>query len=107
MEQSSAKDNAKEPDWQELEELFTLMKTSKVNFRTLFTDVFTAKELEELANRWKIIKLLKKHTPHSEVALELGVGIATVTRGAKTLVNPNGGFNQLFKLYESKRNTNK
>lgn len=47
--------------------------------------ILTPKELEELTNRLQIIKLLKKGLPHQEIARQLKVGVATVTRGSREL----------------------
>lgn len=44
--------------------------------------LFTTNELIEIPTRLQIIKMLKKGTPQHEIAEKLGVGIATVTRGA-------------------------
>ena len=46
---------------------------------------FTPNELEHFPVRLEIIKMLKKGTPQREIAKKLGVGIATVTRGAKEI----------------------
>lgn len=51
--------------------------------------LLTPKELSEIPHRIQIIKLLKAGLPQREVAERLGVGIATVTRGAKE-INNNG-----------------
>ena len=47
--------------------------------------ILTPKELEEISTRLEIIKLLKKGIPQREIAEKLGVGIATITRGAREL----------------------
>jgi len=47
--------------------------------------LLTPKELDEIANRMEIIRLLRLGTSQREVAQQLGVGIATVTRGARVL----------------------
>lgn len=44
--------------------------------------ILTTKELDEIPTRLQIVKMLKKGTPQHEIAKMLGVGIATVTRGA-------------------------
>lgn len=45
----------------------------------------TAKEREELVQRIEIIKKLVAGQPQHQIARDLGVGIATVTRGSKEL----------------------
>ena len=47
--------------------------------------LFTEGELEEIAKRIQIIKKLKNGIPQHRIAKELGVGVATVTRGSKEI----------------------
>lgn len=47
--------------------------------------ILTEGELDEVAMRLQIVKLLKAGVPQKEIAEKLGVGIATVTRGSKEL----------------------
>lgn len=48
-------------------------------------NILTPSELDEIATRLQIFKLLKKGVSQREVAEKLGVGIATVSRGAREL----------------------
>jgi TrpR family trp operon transcriptional repressor len=47
--------------------------------------ILTPKELINISQRLQIIKQLKKGIPQREIAKSLGVGIATVTRGAREI----------------------
>ena len=47
--------------------------------------LFTPQELEQLNQRIEIVGLLKQGMPQREIADTLGVGIATVTRGAREI----------------------
>ena len=47
------------------------------------TALLTEKEQAEIANRIQIFALLQQGLPQREIAERLGVGIATVSRGAK------------------------
>lgn len=47
--------------------------------------ILTSKELLEIPNRLKIIKMLKKGVSQHEIAGNLRVGVMTVTRGSKVL----------------------
>lgn len=47
--------------------------------------ILTPKELEEISVRLQIVKQLKRGVSQREIAENLGVGIATVTRGSKEL----------------------
>lgn len=51
--------------------------------RNLVRGMFTEGEIEEFARRIEIVKMIKKGVPHHKIALTLGVGVATVTRGAR------------------------
>ncbi|HBU07030.1 MAG TPA: transcriptional regulator [Candidatus Magasanikbacteria bacterium] len=61
-------------------------------------DLLTGAEIEELPKRLQIIKQLDKGVSQREVAKNLGVGIATVTRGAKELKNKKGGFRKVLDI---------
>lgn len=47
--------------------------------------LLTLGELEEIARRLQIVKLLKEGLSQREIAEKLKVGIATVTRGSKEI----------------------
>ena len=54
-----------------------------VTMTLLLKALFTSKELKELDNRLSIFQMLLKGKKQREISEELGVGIATVTRGAQ------------------------
>lgn len=56
---------------------------SSLAMRTLIRGLFTEKEIEEFARRIEIVKMVKKDVPQHKIALTLGVGVATVTRGVR------------------------
>lgn len=49
------------------------------------TDLLTPSELSEISKRLQIFKRLEAGVPQRQIADELGVGIATVTRGSRVL----------------------
>lgn len=55
------------------------------SMRKLVHGLFTESEILEIAQRLEIVRLLKKGTPQHKVALQLGVGVGTVTRGAREI----------------------
>ena len=59
----------------------------------LLKALFTSKELKELDNRLSIFQMLLKGKKQREISEELGVGIATVTRGAQAYENE-----EIFKI---------
>lgn len=69
---------------QELIEAFLSIKTKKEMLEFL-QGILTPAELEELPRRLQIVKMLKSGVSQHEIARQLGVGVATVTRGSKEL----------------------
>lgn len=51
--------------------------------------IFTPAELEHIPKRLELVRLLKQGVPQHEIARQLGVGIATVTRGSGELKKNN------------------
>lgn len=49
------------------------------------TVLLTPNEISEMVRRLKIIALLDEGIPQRDIAKQLGVGIATVTRGSRAL----------------------
>jgi len=47
--------------------------------------ILTIKELIEISTRLEIVKQLKLGIPQQKIAKDLGVGVATITRGAHEL----------------------
>lgn len=72
------------------EELLILIDTM-LKYRTrgkmydFLQGILTPKELVEVPKRLAIVNMLKKGIAHHEIAQTLGVGIATVTRGASEI----------------------
>lgn len=75
-----------------------LNSKNKQDIKNFLSDLLTPQEFDELAVRWQIVQELSKGITQREVAKKFGVGIATVTRGAKALLDSRGGFNRLIKL---------
>jgi TrpR family transcriptional regulator, trp operon repressor len=65
------------------QELLTI-KTEK-EMTEFLKAILTEQEKEVVPKRLQIVKMLKKGVSQREIADRLGVGIATVTRGAKEL----------------------
>lgn len=57
----------------------------KRSLRDFLDGILTPKELLEIPRRLQVVKMLKKGIPQHQIAKELGIGIATVTRGSKEL----------------------
>ncbi len=69
-------------------ELFieTLLKVkNKKQMRNLLYGIFTPGELEEIPRRLEIVRRLKAGIGQHRIARDLGVGVATVTRGSREI----------------------
>ncbi len=71
----------------QLKELIDLLLNieTKEEMEDFLLGILTPKELEEIPTRLRIVKMLKKGISQHEIAGELGIGVATVTRGSKEL----------------------
>ena len=87
-------------------EVNTIIRKVAVSGGTLLNefldDLFTTSEYEEIARRWQIVKMLESGIPQREIAERLGVGVATVTRGAKELADKKGGFRKAITKFGTK-----
>lgn len=64
----------------------TLLKTrNKGQMRNLLFGIFTPGELEEIPRRLEIVRRLKEGIGQHRIARDLGVGVATVTRGSREI----------------------
>ncbi len=62
-----------------------LSVNTKEKIENLLLGLLTPKEIEEFAQRIRLVQLLKKGVSQHEIAGKLGLGVATVSRGAKEI----------------------
>ena len=78
----------------ELKELFqtivALETTTEVE--RFFRDLCTLSELEAMAHRWQVARLLEQCLPYLEIAERTGASTTTVTRVAHWLRHGEGGY---------------
>lgn len=58
---------------------------NKEQMRNFLLGIFTPGELEEVPRRLEIVKRLKEGVGQHKIANDLGVGVATVTRGSREI----------------------
>ena len=87
---------------EELVEVLSKVARDRQLLKDFLGDLLTPSERRGLAIRWQIVRQLQRKVPHWEVAGNLKVAIATVTRGARTLLNPEGGFRRALRSVVSK-----
>lgn len=74
--------------------------TSKLN--TFLEVMLTPGEYKEIPKRWQIIRRLHKGEPQRKIAKSLQVGIGTVTRGARELLDKEGELTQILNKISKK-----
>lgn len=57
-----------------------------------FRDLCTRREIEEMSQRWEIVRLLDEGLPYREVAERTASSTATVTRISQWLHHGEGGY---------------
>lgn len=80
---------------QELIKVLVNISNEKL-MQVFLADLLSAKELDDIVMRWQIVKQLAKNIPQREIAKNLGVSIAKITRGSRALQNKNSGFRKIL-----------
>ncbi|KZM40371.1 Trp operon repressor [Marinomonas sp. SBI22] len=70
-----------------MQDLITYLRSasSDEEMQNKLTGLLTPSEVLEMSKRLQIFAMLKEGVPQREIAKQLGVGIATVTRGSRAL----------------------
>ncbi len=55
----------------------------KADFEASLADILTPAEIHDIADRIRILEMLKAWISQRKIALELGISITTVTRGSR------------------------
>jgi TrpR-related protein YerC/YecD len=78
----------------EMRELFDaiLSLETRAETESFFRDLCTLSELEAMAHRWQVARLLEEGLPYLEIAELTGASTTTVTRVAHWLRHGEGGY---------------
>lgn len=79
----------------DLFQVFLSIKGDKL-MEEFLVDLLTLSEFEEIIKRWQVVKALYRGISQRQIAADLGVSIATVTRGSRELRNKKGGFRKIL-----------
>jgi len=63
--------------------------TDKKTMRRLFQEMFTPAEIQDVALRWRLMKMLHEGIPQREIAQRLGISLCKITRGSRVLKSKN------------------
>jgi TrpR-related protein YerC/YecD len=61
-----------------------------------FRDLCTRRELEEMSQRWAVVRRLADNRPYREIAAETGVSTATIVRINQWLRHGTGGYQAML-----------
>ena len=75
-------------------ELFDALRSlkSRQELEAYLRDLCTLGELEAMAHRWQVARLVAQGLPYTEIAEKTGASTATVTRVAHWLNHGEGGY---------------
>ena len=79
------------PDAADLFRTIRLLRTDE-EVERFFRDLCTISELEAMAHRWQVARLLDEGLPYQEIARVTGASTATVTRVAQWLRHGEDGY---------------
>jgi TrpR family trp operon transcriptional repressor len=101
MKPRSRNEKSAKSQKEELNKLIALLKDA-AEVEELFKELLTPAEYEDLARRWHLVRLLITGASQREVSKEVGIGVATVTRGARELRNESCMFKHMYERLYSK-----
>ena len=77
----------------------TLAKTDDVDLIERFLPcLLTKNELQEVASRWALVKLIDQGVSQRKISSELGLSLCKITRGSKELKKKDSPFKSMIDL---------
>ncbi len=73
-----------------------LLLENREEAAAFFRDLCTRRELEEMSQRWAVVRLLAEGLPYREIAERTGVSTATITRINQWVQHGTGGYRTLL-----------
>jgi TrpR-related protein YerC/YecD len=90
-------------DAKDLFEAIHLLRTPE-EVEHFFRDLCTLSELEAMAHRWRVARLLDEGLPYQQIARISGASTATVTRVAQWLRRGENGYQLMLERTKRRRN---
>lgn len=88
------------------DQLFEAIATIKtaVEARSFLQDLCTPAEIQAMADRWRVVAMIKVGKPYRQIYDETGVSVTTVGRVARCITMGEGGYNIIYERLENKKN---
>lgn len=83
---------------QDLYEAISLIKTREEAMQ-FFEDLCTPTELEAMADRFRVVSLVKAGMPYRKIQAETKVSVTTIGRVARALMMGEGGYNIIYNRF--------
>src|SRR6058998_2074025 len=92
----------------EMKALFEAIQSleSREETESFFRDLCTLSELEAMAHRWQVARLLEQGLPYLEISRRTHASTTTVTRVAYWLHHGEGGYRLVLDRLKRRRATN-
>lgn len=68
--------------------------------RNFFQDLCTPAEMQAMADRWRVVGLIKTGKPYRQIYDETGVSVTTVGRVARCITHGENGYNVIYERLE-------
>lgn len=81
----------------ELSRLLAVTEDSEL-IRDFLESLLTPREIQDLAGRWELVKLLDDGWTQRAIASQLGMSLCKITRGARELRRPDAPFHRMLAL---------
>ena len=96
-------EHVKREQMEELAEAMLTLKNQEEAF-LFFEDIFTVKELQAVAQRLAVARLLKRRVTYQDIAEQTGASTATISRVNRSLAYGAGGYQMvLSRMKDSSR----
>ena len=73
-----------------------LLLESRDEAAAFFRDLCTFHELEEMSQRWAVVRFLASGLPYRSISAETGVSTTTITRISQWLQHGTGGYRMIL-----------
>lgn len=88
-----------------VEELFEAVLTLQnvQEYMEFFEDVCTVKEVQSIAQRFAVAKMLRAGSTYAEVAAKTGASTATISRVNRSMTYGNGSYDKIFERLQNSK----
>ena len=67
---------------------------------SFLVSILTPNELENIASRWELVKLIDGGVSQRKIAEQLGLSLCKITRGSRELKKQNSAFGRMIQLFK-------